>query len=230
MPPKTKPNSKHLPTRFAFETQLSAKFQQALALHQQGQLAHAQVGYLKILKIQPKHFETLHLLGVIASQTNDHQRAVDLIDQAIALHPTNPYFYNNRGIALHKLTQSDKAIESYDKAIALKPDFFEVHSNRGNTLLELNQVDAALQSYDRAIAVKPDYAEGYNNRANALNELMRLDDAMASCNKAIAIKPNYAEAYSTLGMTFKKRQQWDMSKAVSKRLLSTPTMRKPTTT
>src|SRR5579863_7042181 len=46
-----------------------AQFQQALALHQNGQLEKAQALYLQILRGQPKQFECLHLLGVIAFQT-----------------------------------------------------------------------------------------------------------------------------------------------------------------
>ena len=45
------------------------RLQQALELHQTGQLAQAQLIYEDILKTNPRHGDCLHLLGVVASQT-----------------------------------------------------------------------------------------------------------------------------------------------------------------
>src|ERR1019366_2714609 len=128
MPPKFRniPKLQAAPSLLA--TKAQAKLQQAIALHQKGQLPQAQALYEEILTTQPKHFDSLHLLGVIAYQTNDHQRAVDLIGKAIELYPKNAAFYSNRGSALKALKQLDAAIASYDKAIALKADFAEAYS------------------------------------------------------------------------------------------------------
>ena len=62
--------------------QAQAKFQQGLALHQKGQLARAQEIYRQVLKVQPRHFDALHLLGVIAAQTKNFSQAVELIGRA----------------------------------------------------------------------------------------------------------------------------------------------------
>src|SRR5271165_2841620 len=77
--------------------QLPAKFQQALALHRSGRLANAQSIYEQILEIQPAHFEALHLLGVIAAQTNDSRKAVELLDRAIEINPNSAAAHNNKG-------------------------------------------------------------------------------------------------------------------------------------
>src|SRR5258708_10333374 len=150
---------------------IESQLEQAIALHQQGHLARAKAAYENILKAKPKHFDALHLLGVIAIQTNQHRLAVDLIGQAIAINPNNAAFYSNRGVALQELKLLDAAVASYDKAIAIRSDDADVYSNRGNVLQELRQLDAAVASYDKAIAVKPDYAEAHNNRGNALQAL-----------------------------------------------------------
>ncbi len=64
---------------------LQAKFDQAMALHQQGRLAEAERIYREILRQQPNHFGALHRLGVIALQTRHTERAVELIGKAIGL-------------------------------------------------------------------------------------------------------------------------------------------------
>jgi tetratricopeptide (TPR) repeat protein len=81
-------------------TQLAEKLQRALALHQQGDLEHAQFGYEEILNLQPGHFDALHLLGVMAGQRKDYQRAATLIGEALQIDPANAAAYCNRGAAL----------------------------------------------------------------------------------------------------------------------------------
>ena len=166
------PNSKHNPepqsANNLLAAQAHANFNEALALHQRGALKEAQAIYLDILKKQPTHCESLHLLGVIAHQTNNHQLAVDLIGKAIDLCPHNAAFYNNRGIALKNLKQLDAAVASYDKAISLNPDYADAYYNRGIALKALNQLDAAVASYDKAISLNPNHTEVYWNKSLAL--------------------------------------------------------------
>ena len=66
------------------------KFHAAVALHQRGHLRQAQALYQEILEDQADHFDALHFLGVIAAQSNDPRRAVDLIGRAVALNPNDP--------------------------------------------------------------------------------------------------------------------------------------------
>lgn len=173
----------------------SAILQQAVALHRSGQLAQAQTLYQEILNVEPRHVHALHLLGVIAAQTKNPHRAVDLIGKAIEIDPTNAAAYSNRGAALKEIKQFDAALASYDRAIAIKSDYAEAYSNRGNVLKDLRQFEAALASYDQAIAIKADYAEVYFNRGTVLHELGRLNAALASYDQAIAGRANFAEAY-----------------------------------
>jgi len=46
--------------------ELQAKFQQGVALHQQGRLVEAESIYEGVLRQMPAHFDALHLLGVMA--------------------------------------------------------------------------------------------------------------------------------------------------------------------
>ena len=178
-----------------------ALLQQALALHQQGQFAQGQALYEQVLAKDPKNFDALHLLGVLALQTQNPAAAADLIGQAIKVNPNHAAAYSNRGNALKSLKRLDEAVASYDKAIRLKPDYAEAHSNRGNALLDLKRLDEAIVSYDRAIKLKLDYAEAYSNRGNAFLELKLYEEAIASYDQAIKLKPDHAEAYYNRGVT-----------------------------
>ena len=186
---------RNIPQSKSTANSIGIELQAALALHQRGQLAEAQLIYEKILRKQSNHFDALHLLGVIFWQTRQLERAVELIDKAIKISPNNAAFYSNRGNALQDLKQFDAAIASYDKAIQLKPDYADAYSNRGLALQGLKKFDAAIASYDKAIQLKPGYAEAYYNRGNALQDLKQFDAAIASYDKAIQLKPDYVEVY-----------------------------------
>ncbi len=178
---------------------LQARLREGFALHQQGKLAEAERIYTQVLQHQPKNFDVLHLLGLLALQTHRTQRGVELISEAIAINPDFVPAHINLGNGLRDLKHPEEALASYDRAIALKPDYAEVYSNRGAALQDLNRPEDALASYDRAIALKPDYAEAYCNRGNALIDLKRPEEALASYDRAIALKPDYAEAYYNRG-------------------------------
>jgi predicted O-linked N-acetylglucosamine transferase (SPINDLY family) len=173
--------------------------QQGLAYHQNGLLAQAEGIYEEILKIDPTNADALHLRGIVAYQTQNHQYAVDLIRKAIELYPHNAAFFFNLGLALNELNQVREAASSYDKAIDINPDFTDAYYNRGVISEKLNQLEAALTSYDKVIDIKPDHASGYLSRGLVLHKLKQIEAAIASYDKAIAIKPDFADAYLSRG-------------------------------
>ena len=101
---------------------LQAKFKQGVALYQQGKLADAERTCAEVLQQQPNHFDAMHLLGVIAFQTQRTQRGVELISKAIGLNANVASAHSNLGNGLKDLKRPEEALASYDKAIALKPD------------------------------------------------------------------------------------------------------------
>jgi tetratricopeptide (TPR) repeat protein len=188
-------------------------FQQALALHQTGQLASARNLYEEILKIQSNHFDALHLLGVIAIQTRDFYRAVELIGKAIDVDPQNATAYFNRGIAFKQLAKLEAALASYDGAIAIKSDYSEAYFNRGNVLRVLERFEQALVSYDQAIALQPDRVEAHLNRSNVLAELRQFDAALIGYDRTIMLKPDYAEAHLSRGNLLRYLERFEEATA-----------------
>ena len=136
--------------------QASRELNQAIELHQKGQLEDAQACYEKILKTQPLHFDALHLLGAIASQRKNYQAATDLISKAIAINPNSARAHYNLGVALHELKQLDAAISSYNIALRLQPNFPAAHSNRSMALDQLDVFVSSLENQDTNIEVKFD--------------------------------------------------------------------------
>jgi protein O-GlcNAc transferase len=188
---------------------LQAKFEQAVALHQQQKLADAERIYRQVLQQQPNHFGALHHLGVIALDTQRTEQGADLIRKAIGLNATVGIAHCNLGKALLDLKRPKEALASCDKAIALAPDLAMAHNNRGKALFDLRRLQDAVASYDEAITLKPDFAMAYANRGAALSEQKRSAEALASYDKAIALEPNFAEAYYNRGKALDNLQRYD---------------------
>ena len=187
--------------------------QDAIALHQQGQLGQAEALYRKILESFPNNSAVLHLLGVIAHQNGQFKSAIELMDKAIEFNPNDAIYYSNRGISLQELKQFETAVTSYNKAIELKPDYAKAYFNRGNALKELKLFEDAVTSYDKAISLRPDYTEAYSNRGNALKDLRRYEAAVLSYDKAISLNPDLADVHFNRGNTLLKLAKVDAALA-----------------
>jgi predicted TPR repeat methyltransferase len=172
---------------------------QAVRLHQQGRLEQAQAMYRRVLDLDPRQFDALHLLGVIERQRGAPVRAVELIEAALRIDPQQARAHCNLGAALQDLGRTDDALASYEAALRLDPAYALAWDNRGNTLRRLGRLAEALDSYERALGINPALADAWCHRAIALHELGRHADAVASAEQALATRPAYADAFVALG-------------------------------
>ena len=168
---------------------------EAVGFHQKGQFDAAKVLYRRVLDMDPRQSDALHLLGVVARQQGDAELAVKLISDAIAINASQAPPHCNLGAALQDLGRPQDALASYERAIAIDPQYALALSNRGNALRILGRLIDAVASYDRALAARPNYPEAWCNRAIAFNDLDRPHDALASADKALAARQAYAEAW-----------------------------------
>jgi predicted TPR repeat methyltransferase len=179
---------------------LAASFlQQAVDLHQQGRLEPAQALYRQVLELDPRQFDALHLLGVIARQQGDAAAAISLISQAIAVDGAQANAHCNLGVALLDAGRAEEALASHERAVERNPAYALAWSNRGNALRRLGRPDEALRSYQRALDIQPDYAEAHCNRAIVLQDLGRYLDALGAAEQALNIKDRYADAWFARG-------------------------------
>jgi predicted O-linked N-acetylglucosamine transferase (SPINDLY family) len=169
---------------------LQSRFRQGLALHRQGELTAAERIYREVLEQQPRHFDSLHMLGVIALQTRRAERGIELIRKAIGLNEKVAAAHDNLGKALLDLGRPGEALAGFDRATALDPGFAEAHVNRGNALVKLRRLEEALVSYQKAVALRPDHAEAHRNCGNIFSKLRRHDEAFAAYDKVLTLKPN----------------------------------------
>ena len=179
----------------------SQLLQQAVALHQRGDLSQAEALYAEVLRREPDNFDALHLMGVLARQGGAPQAAVELIGRAIMLDAGKAIAHCNLGAALQDCGRQAEALASYERALALQPAYPMALANRGNALRKLGRLDEALASYDAALAQQPAYPEALGNRGIALHLLGRRAEALESFGRSLTLNPNLAESYCGAAVT-----------------------------
>ena len=147
--------------------------------------------YLKqTLSLEPNNPHSLRLLGVVAAQRADYEKAIEFFSAAIQIAPEIAVAYSNLGNVYARLRQFDQALRAYEQAAVLDPHDAETWSNAGIVFFELKRFEESIDFYDKALAIEPNYAEALCNKGNALNELKRYEEAIACYEKALSINPN----------------------------------------
>ena len=76
--------------------------------HNAGQLTEAEDYYRQILAIDQNHFDSLHLLGVVAQQSRRSDLAARLIGRAIALNERDPAHNNRIAASFNALVSAEE--------------------------------------------------------------------------------------------------------------------------
>ena len=170
------------------------KMRNALAFHQNGDLAAAKKLYADVLRLDANDFDALHLSGLISYQLKSFAEAERFFTKAGKLKSDLPAFQLNYGLLLQDLNRFEESLVKFDKAISLDKRYSEAHSNRGNVLIQMKRFEEALTACDHAIELKRDNAKAHFNRGCALQNLDRVQSALESFERAITLDPVYASA------------------------------------
>ncbi len=195
-------------------------FGEALRQHQAGRLNEAFALYRRVLEVDPKHADSLHLLGEIALRVGRQDLAIEMVEKAIAILPKAALFYPTLGAALVAQGKFDEAVAAYRRGIELDPNLAAAHNNLGEVLCRLERFEESAAASRRAIALDPNLALAHGNLGVALHQLGRLTEAEACYRRAIALKPDYADAFNNLGRTLQELWRFDEAVACYARALA----------
>jgi tetratricopeptide (TPR) repeat protein len=170
---------------------VEAAFAQALAAHQAGRLADAEVLYRQVLAAEPRHAEALRLLGLVALAAGNAAAAIGLIGESVRLAPRSADGHAQLGLALKAAGRAAEAIAHLETARGLAPADADVLANLAATLRAAGRGGEARRRLRQALALAPAAAE-------ALLTLGNLDHAAATL-RALQVRPGYVEAWFNLG-------------------------------
>jgi protein O-GlcNAc transferase len=186
---------------------LKAMAEQAIAFHQQGNLAQAEALYLRILELDPLLYGPHYYMGLLRLQQGRNAEACDYLGEALKVFPDDLGALMNYGMALRAAGRAEEAVAVFDRALAIQPNMAEGLYNRGVALGDLQRFEMAVESYDRALVMQPEMVAAMVNRAGALAVLQRLDDAIAGYDRALAIQPGNVGALTQRGLAYRALAQ-----------------------
>ena len=170
--------------------EIGSLLNQALDALRNADLETAERYLNQALVLESNNPHTLRLLGVVAAQKNEYEKAITLFLASIQAFPENAVTHSNLGNVYTRLRQFDRALSAYEQAALLDPEDPETWSNTGIVFFELKRFEEAVALYDKALSLDPHYAEALCNKGNGLNELKRYEEAIACYEKALSINPN----------------------------------------
>ena len=187
---------------------LQQAMSQAEQLQAQGELQKSEGLLRQILQNAPNFAPAIHLLGVIAHQSDKADMAMDLIAKAIAINDKVPLFHANLGEMYRLKEDLDKAIEHGEKAIALDPGMASAHSNLGIAYYDKEDLDKAKACHEKALSIDNKLAPSLNNLGSISRQQEDSDKAMEYYHKAVAANPGYLEPMNNLGLVLIENQRF----------------------
>ena len=184
-------------------------FADALEHQKAGRLTQAENLYRQVLAINPRHADTLHLLGVISYQTGRPEPAIDLIRKAITIERKKAAYHNNLGRALEMLGRLDDAAMAYRKAIEIRPDYVIAYDNLGAALWWLGQPAEAARAYRKSLDLKPGRPDILNRLGLALEQSGQADEAIRCFRDGLGVAPRDLALHNNLGNALRVRGRFD---------------------
>lgn len=175
-------------------SKIQSLLQQAVGLHREGQLDAAEKLYRQVRAAAPKHFDTLHLSGLLAYQQGRIPEAVDLLTRAHQFDRKSVVCEMRLAIALLAAGRNADAETHLRRALERSPDYAEGWDNLAFCLKTQDRLVEAVECHKRAITLKPDFANGWYNYGLTLSTLGHTDQALACHERALAADPNFSTA------------------------------------
>ncbi len=154
----------------------------------------------------PKPAADLYEKASESLRAGDTQKAVEQLQQAVALYPEFSLALNELGVIYQQLGQIDKAVEALRAAVNVAPEVFEIRLNLGLVLLKSKQFSDAEAELRRAIELKDSSTSAHLQRGKVLIQLHQYADAEKELQRIIKLGGNdVPTAYRFLGALYNER-------------------------
>jgi len=142
------------------------------------------------IKTYPLEDSFYGLLGMVESQTNKPEKAIEYFEKAYELNPDAPEHLNNLGLACQALGHFDKAKAYFSQAINADNKFTPAYSNLAMEYRREGSRKKSLETLNKAIEVDEKAAYVHFNKGNIYGEEGLHEEATANYRKAVELEPD----------------------------------------
>jgi tetratricopeptide (TPR) repeat protein len=134
-------------------------------LKEQGDLKGAESHLTAFVKLEEEagrqNGDAYYSLGILYLQELRDKEAKAMMQKAIDIDPSDPYFNNAMGDIYLYEKRPDLSMDSYQKAIEKDPKYAPAYSGLGDAYAQMKDQDKAAGWYHKALELRPDYALVY---------------------------------------------------------------------
>ena len=163
---------------------------------------------LSILASEINHREACDLLCMTYIDQKLYKKAIELLQRAIALNPTEATLYNNLGNVYTRTGDSMKAAENYIKSLSLDQKNANTHNNYGLLLYEQSQYTLAQEQFYKALSIQKNHIAAMYNLGLTLCSQNRTQEAAAYFESITIAEPSYYKPYFSLAKIFLKEKNF----------------------
>ena len=122
------------------------------AYERTGRFDEAAEEFQRVLALREDDSSAMNYLGYMWADQGVHlERALELVERAVELQPTNGAYIDSLGWAQYRLGRYQEARDSLERAATLTPDNATIHEHLGDVYLALGDAPRARASYERAL-------------------------------------------------------------------------------
>lgn len=195
-------------------------FQLAMQHHAAGRLDDAESLYRVILQHDPRHADSLHLMGVTAYQRGRPDETVTWIRQALNHQDREPNYHQNLALALRVLGRWQEAADSYGRIVTLDPRRADAYVGLGIAHAGMGNQDEALACWRAALGIDPAHGGALFQITNHLRNAGALDEAVSHLRNALKHAPDNIDHTLNLGLLLRQMNRPDEAAALYRRLLA----------
>ncbi len=170
----------------------------AIALEGEGDSAPAQAEFERALELDSSNFTALYHLGEMAIESGQPERAVDLLEKAIAQHPDDVDARERLAMGYAQSGRQDDALTQLRAAVRIKPGDANLHALLSQVLAGTGQLEQAIEEQNQALHLQPDDADGWNNLGVLEARTGNKTAAREDFQHALQLAPGHAQARANL--------------------------------
>jgi type IV pilus assembly protein PilF len=186
------------------EYEFDTHYKFGLAHMSKGDLSKAYIEFQKVMKLDPKHKESLNYLGYISSRFNKYDEAESYYKRAISVDRHYSEALNNLGVFYLETEDWDEAIRYFEMALnnSVYNTPEKAYSNMGFAFLKKEDYISSQDAINSALMRKPDYSSAIYFQGLIFTKLHDDDAAIKNFLMRISIMPDHFEAHWELANAY----------------------------
>lgn len=128
-------------------------------------------------------------LGLAYSWVENHERAIDAYQYALAIDDSISTAYFNIANSFFDMGKPEQALENYQKAVELDEEDYTAINGIADCYAVQENYPEALKYYHKALLVAPNYVNSILGIISILKETNRMDEAKLFIEKAFKLSP-----------------------------------------